>query len=711
MPPHATLDPFQNHLFHETTPCLLEQDTKSWSVARSAALYRVDCWGAPYFFVNAEGNMAVRPYGKDTKPGQELDIMRAVHKVVESNLFGEFGLPSPLILRFPDVLKDRLEKLQSAFDIGIRSQNYQGCFRGVFPVKCNQDRFVVDNVVEFGKPYGFGLEAGSKPELLLAMSSLCLGSPEALLICNGYKDADYVCIALLARQLGLNCVIVLEQEEELDLVLKISRQLGIEPVIGLRAKLNAKHAGHFGETSGENGKFGLSCSEIVAIVQKLRRSNMLASLQLLHFHIGSQIPSLAILNDGVSEAAYIYCELALMGANMKFIDIGGGLGIDYDGTNCANSDMSVGYSMEEYAEEVVRAVKNACLVKAVKQPTLCSESGRALVSHHSVLIFDVVSVQEKGGKLARDVGVSVEAVEGLSEEMKAVHKHMLFCTRGGDYEEALECAKQLKLHCIESFKQGRLSLMQLAKMNSLHEVVSTWVEEKKHEKVSPMASMNHNPQQDESMHDCSSNHSAIYHINLSIFKSMPDTWAIGQLFPILPLHRLQEEPKVRAILSDLTCDSDGKIATFVGTDSKGKRMNHLLVHPRQDGKPYYMAMFLGGAYQEALGGVHNLFGTPPVVHVLHTGISNGFKVIKSSDGQSIADVLRCMQHQPESMLENLNLRVHRSFMEGRFGEDEEAARAVSHTMACSLRSSTYLSTKPTVIMPGSVLLEHTYCCS
>lgn len=737
MPPLACLDtncPLDCSFVDETAP-LPDRGSKGWSAGKSTSLYKIDGWGAPYFFVNGEGDMAVRPRGNDTKRSEEIDIMKAVQMAVESRMLGEFGLPSPLIVRFPDILKNRLEKLQFAFDKGIRAENYHGRFQGVFPVKCNQDRFVVENIVDFGKPYDFGLEAGSKPELLLAMSSLCKGSPDALLVCNGYKDADYVCLALRARQLRLNSIIVLEQAEELDVVVKMSQLLRIEPVIGLRAKLNTKHAGHFGETSGEKGKFGLSCREIVEIVQELRRFGMLGCLQMLHFHIGSQVPSLAILNDGVSEAAHIFCELALMGSNMKFLDIGGGLGIDYDGSNSAQSDMSVGYSIDDYAGEVVHAVKTACAMKSVKEPTLCSESGRALVSHHSVLVFDVLSVEEKGGRMARDMGVPLE-VDGLPEEKGILHRNLIGYARARDYERSLECAKHLKEDCSDLFKQGRLSLTQLASINSIYEVLSTSVEERRHEKkmsgpisssfsMKPFDSFSYNSQEEVG----ESGHNAIYHINLSIFKSMPDTWAIGQLFPIVPLQRLDDEPTVRAVLSDLTCDSDGKVTNFIGVDSRGKRMNFLPVHALEEGKPYYMGMFLGGAYQEALGSMHNLFGAPPVVHVSlnKTTLEPNatFSITKTSAGHTAADVLRCMHHDPDSMLDNLKLRIRKSLHHDGclLLEDEEAAAmAAFHTVACSFESSTYLSTsnpdssvvrklfhaKPAGM--GSVLFGRACCC-
>ncbi|MCO5592347.1 hypothetical protein L7F22_046348 [Adiantum nelumboides] len=660
---------------------------KNWDASKASTLYKINSWGAPYFCVSGMGTMAVRPHGFDTKFSEEIDIMSVVKKAIKPKSKGGLGLSTPIIIRFLDVLRNRLQSLQSAFDDAIQEEGYGGCFRGVFPVKCNQDRSVVENIVECGKPFGFGLEAGSKPELLLAMTCLCKGSSEALLICNGYKDAEYICLALIARQIGLNCVIVLEQEEELDLVLNMSKKLSIDPVIGLRAKLSTKHAGHFGDTSGEKGKFGLSCNEIMGIVSKLRYDDKLGCLQLLHFHIGSQIPSLAILNDGVSEAAHIYCELALMGAGMKFIDIGGGLGIDYDGTNSVQSDMSVSYSMEEYALEVVQAVNKACTFKGVKKPTLSSESGRALVSHHSVLVFDVLSSSVKHANMEK--GAPLE-VDGLPQDLKLIHTNLISSARVCDYEGAFESAKMLKHRCTELFKQGHFRLAQLAAINNIHDMVHASVEGSKLGANTAIM----DPKFDVHESNTISGPNAIYHINLSIFRSMPDTWAIGQLFPIVPIHRLDEEPTMKATLSDLTCDSDGKVASFIGKDKKGKKHNYLKVHELVEGKPYYLGMFLGGAYQEALGSLHNLFGSPSVLNVWkNVGVKNGYKVSKASNGQTVGDVLKGMQYEPSNMIATLKLHIERFFLFHDSGEeDTQAVMGLVQALARSFTSSTYLST-------------------
>jgi arginine decarboxylase len=636
----------------------------AWSAAHSSALYRVDGWGAPYFVVNENGNVAVRPHGAKTLPSEEIDVMKVVKKVVASKSVGGLGMSAPLIVRFPDVLKHRLESLQSAFDSAMQTQSYGSFFQGVYPVKCNQDRYVVENIVEFGKPYSFGLEAGSKPELLLAMASMCKASPKALLVCNGYKDEEYVSLALTARRMNFNCVIVLEQEEELDVVLSVSRKLSVRPVIGVRAKLRTKHGGHFGTTSGEKGKFGLTSLEIVGIVRKLQKLGMLDCLQLLHFHIGSQIPSVEILNDGVSEAAYIYCELVKLGAGMKIIDIGGGLGIDYEGTKSSSSDMSVSYSLEEYAAAVVKAVRVACSQKGVNHPIICSESGRALVSHHSLLVFDVVSVHDKKDSVSAAVaGMDLKPlVDDLPEELVGEYKSVMAYTAMGDCHRSQICAEHMKARCLDMFKEGRLGLEQLATVDGMCDLVS-----------SPPAGS-----------------PAVCHINLSIFKSIPDYWAIGQLFPVMPIQRLNERPTVRAVLSDLTCDSDGKVDTFISSDDNGTR--GLALHSFEDrSEPYYLGMFLGGAYQEALGGLHNLFGVPNVVHVVQSSGPHCFSITRALPGQTSADVLRLMMHEPNMMFNSLKCRIEDSLQQMDDDYDLDSAVSNLNTIASTFNSLPYLS--------------------
>ncbi|MFS7889373.1 putative arginine decarboxylase, Arginine 2-monooxygenase [Helianthus anomalus] len=598
----------------------------NWTPPHSSALYKVDGWGAPYFAVNSSGNVTVRPHGSSTMDHQEIDLLKVVKKATDSKSVGGLDLKLPLIIRFPDVLKNRLECLQTAFNYAVKSLSYTSHYQGVYPVKCNQDRFLVEDIVKFGSSFRFGLEAGSKPELLLAMSCLCKGASESLLICNGFKDAEYISLALIARKLSLNTVIVLEQEEELDSVIDISLKLGVRPVIGVRAKLRTKHSGHFGSTSGEKGKFGLTTTQIVRVVKKLYQCGMLDCFQLLHFHIGSQIPSTALLADGVGEAAQIYCELVRLGANMKVIDIGGGLGIDYDGSKSANSDVSVAYGLEEYAMAVVQAVKFVCDRNSVKHPVICSESGRALVSHHSVLIFEAVSSSKYKVPTMSSFDIQ-HFIEQLPEDAHSDYNNLSESAIRGDYEACLAYADQLKQRCVEKFKDGSLDIEQLAATDGLCDLVAKEIGV--------------------------SNPVSTYHVNLSVFTSIPDFWGIEQVFPILPIHRLDERPTKRGILSDLTCDSDGKIDKFIGGESS------LPLHELEgeSGMKYYLGMFLGGAYQEALGGVHNLFGGPSVVRVSQSDGPFGFAVTRAVPGPSCSDVLRSMQHEPEIMFQTLKHRI------------------------------------------------------
>lgn len=610
----------------------------SWSIDLSAALYKLDGWGSPYFTINTAGNISVRSYGSATLPYQEIDLMKVVQKASDSKSSGGLGLQLPIIVRFPDVLKNRLESLHSAFHFAIHSTGYDSHYQGIYPVKCNQDRYIVEDIVEFGSPFRFGLEAGSKPELLLAMSSLTRGNPDALLICNGYKDFEYVSLALMGRTLGLNTVIVLEQEEELDTVVEASHKLGVRPVIGLRARLRTKHSGHFGSTSGEKGKFGLTTSQILSVANKLQKLEMLDCLQLLHFHIGSQIPSTGLLADGVTEAAQIYCELSRLGAGMGVIDIGGGLGIDYDGSHSSCSDMSVGYSLDEYASTVVQAIQFACDRKHVRHPVICSESGRALVSHHSVLVFEAVSsTAADPGALGQNLANLLDALE---DDALADYRNLTAAAVRSDYDTCIIYADQLKRRCVEQFKDGLLGLEHLAAVDALCDLVAREV--------------------------TTSDAVRTYHVNLSIFTSIPDYWAIGQLFPIAPIHRLDQRPAVNGVLSDLTCDSDGKIDTFIG----GRKS--LPLHELSSGGRYYLGMFLGGAYQEALGGLHNLFGGPSVVRVARSDGPHPFAVTRAAPGPSCAGVLRAMRHEPELMFESLKRRA------------EECARGSAEAITCGL---------------------------
>lgn len=663
--------PLPDHMITPTTTTTTTTTTE-WSSDHSANLYRIDRWGPPYFKVNNNGNLAIKPFGEASLPHQEIDLLKVVKKVSDPKSNGGLGLQLPLIIRFPDILKHRLESLQSAFDFAVQSQGYGGHYQGVYPVKCNQDRFIVEDIVKFGSAFRFGLEAGSKPELLLAMSSLCKGHPDAFLVCNGFKDAEYISLAIIARKLAINTVIVLEQEEEVDLVIELSRLLHVRPVIGVRAKLRTKHSGHFGSTSGEKGKFGLTTVQILRVVRKLEVVGMLDCLQLLHFHIGSQIPSTTLLADGVSEGAQVYCELARLGACMRVIDIGGGLGIDYDGSKSTESDVSVGYTLEEYASAVVRAVGVVCDRKGMKHPVICSESGRAIVSHHSILLFEAVSSTASAAPPAMSPEGLDCLVQGLPEEARGDVHNISASVKNGDFDSCLLYADQLKQRCIEQFKDGCLGMEQLAAVDGLCEMVSNALG-----MSDPVRS---------------------YHVNLSVFTSIPDFWGIGQLFPITPIHKLDQRPGVRGILSDLTCDSDGKIDKFIGGESS-LPLHDLRRENGNDGGDggYYLGMFLGGAYEEALGGFHNLFGGPSVVRVLQSDGPYSFAVTRAVPGPSSADVLRVMQHEPELMYQTLKHRAEECLQ-----HDEDETATLANGLACSFSNMPYLVAGPTAVTSGFV---------
>ncbi|XP_020085240.1 arginine decarboxylase 2-like [Ananas comosus] len=578
-------------------------------------LYNIEGWGDPYFAVNSSGNISVKTNGVETTSEQEIDLLAAVKAATAKNL--QF----PLILRFPDVLKHRLDSLYTAFINAIQYTGYNSHYQGVFPVKVNQNKDVVDNLVNFGKGhvvkfgedhyYNFGLEAGSKPELLLAMHSLINGSPEAYLVCNGYKDMDYISLALVARTIKLNTIIVLELEDEVDTVVAASKKLNIRPVLGIRARLLTTNPGHFGSTSGKHGKFGLLEAQIYAVAKKLEQLGMLDCLKLLHFHIGSQIPTTSILSSAVREASGYYCNLVKMGAPMGTLDIGGGLGIDYDGTRSGSSDMSVAYGFEEYASAVVQAAKLVCNQNGVQHPVLCSESGRALASHHSILIYDALSVVEDPS----DSVSSDELISRLDELVgnpTKLHANLKSAVRSRDSNNntSRAHADQLKKHGVEIFKLSRRLAKQL---------------------------------------EAAGETTYSYHANLSVFSLTPDFWGIKQLFPILPIHRLNEQPTQKGTLIDLTCDSDGKIDQFIG-----EALTLPLHALEQSGGGYYIGTFLAGAYQEPLGCKHNLFGGPTLVRVDSTaGSSGGFTVELLATGPSAADQLKAMHHDPDEIMNDI----------------------------------------------------------
>lgn len=626
-----------------------------WKIENSEDLYRIEGWGQPYFSINAAGHVTVSPKGER---GGSLDLFELVNALKQRNL----GLP--MLIRFSDILEDRIERLNACFAKAIARYNYPGVYRGVFPVKCNQQRHLIEDLVRFGKPHQFGLEAGSKPELMIALA--LLDTPGSLLICNGYKDQEYIETAMLAQRLGQTPVIVLEQIEEVDLAIAASRQLGIKPILGVRAKLSTQGMGRWGTSTGDRAKFGLTIPEIMEAVEKLGAANLLSSLQLLHFHIGSQISAINVIKDAIQEASRIYVELAMLGADMKYLDVGGGLGVDYDGSQ-TNFYTSKNYNMQNYANDIVAELKDTCDEKHIPVPTLVSESGRAISSHQSVLIFDVLSTSDVplDPPCPPQEGES-PIIKYLWETYQSINKE--------NYQEFYHDAAQFKEEAISRFNLGILRLNERAKAERLYwaccQKVLTLIRQ---EEYVP-----------DELEDLEKIMASIYYINLSVFQSAPDCWAIDQLFPIMPIHRLDEEPTRRGILADLTCDSDGKIDRFIDLrDVKSV----LELHKFEPGKPYYLGMFLNGAYQEIMGNLHNLFGDTNAVHINLT--PKGYQIEHVVKGDTMSEVLSYVQYDSEDMIENIRQRCERALEEQHITIAE--SQRLLQTYEQSLQRYTYLN--------------------
>ncbi|MDJ0706994.1 MAG: biosynthetic arginine decarboxylase [Leptolyngbyaceae cyanobacterium MO_188.B28] len=627
----------------------------AWSIEDSEALYRIQGWGEPYFSINAAGHVTVSPQGDR---GGSLDLFQLVEALKQRNL----GLP--ILIRFPDILEDRLERLNACFAKAITRYGYSGVYRGVFPVKCNQQRHLVEDLVRFGESRQFGLEAGSKPELMIALATL--NTPGALLICNGYKDREYIETAMLSQRLGQLPIIVLEQLEEVDLAIDASRRLGINPILGVRAKLSAKGMGRWGNSAGEQAKFGLTIPEMITAVDRLKQAEMLDCLQLLHFHIGSQISAISVIKDALREACQIYVELAKLGANMQYLDVGGGLGVDYDGSK-TNFHASKNYSTQNYANDVVAEVKEACAERGIPVPTLISESGRAIASHQSVLIFDVLGASNiaSGEPDPLEEGEHL-IIRNLYETYQSITVE--------NYQETYHDAVQFKDEAASLFNFGYLSLKQRARAERLYWACCKRI----------LAIARKEEYVPDDLEDLEKIMASIYYINLSVFQSAPDSWAIDQLFPIMPIHRLDEEPTCRGTLADITCDSDGKIDQFIDLrDVKSV----LELHPLKPEEPYYLGLFLAGAYQEIMGNLHNLFGDTNAVHIHLT--PKGYQIEHVVKGDTMTEVLGYVQYDSEDLIENMRRRTEQALQEGQITLSE--SQLLLQNYEHSLSRYTYLA--------------------
>jgi len=641
---------------------VIQANNNTWTAADGAALYGLDRWGDPYFGVSERGHVMVQPRGDR---GGALDLVELVQE-----LQGR-GLGLPLLIRFDDILEDRLERLHAAFERAIAQYGYSGRYQGVFPVKCNQQRHVVEQLVESGRRWHFGLEAGSKAELLIALS--LLSDPEALLICNGTKDRRYIETAILARRLGRQPVVVIEQADEAQRIIEASQALGAAPLIGIRARLSSRSSGRWGSSVGEKAKFGLSLPDLLASVEALRDAGLLSELRLLHFHVGSQISDIAVLKDALQEAGQIYVELTRLGAPMGYLDVGGGLGVDYDGSRTASA-ASTNYSLQNYANDVVATVRECCQPHGVPVPTLVSESGRALASHFSVLVFDVLGAEgqqqpalpapaEDEPLVLRNLRDTLQAVEA-TQELEQL-------------QEAWNDALKFKDDALAAFRLGYLNLPQRAIAEQLTAACGAGI-------ARHLGTLPADTQVPEELRRLPASLASTYYANLSIFRSAPDTWAIDQLFPVLPIQRLHERPTALGSFADLTCDSDGKLERFI---DRGQVKSLLELHTLQPGEPYWIGLFLAGAYQEVMGNLHNLFGSTDAVH-LRLLPSGGYTVDHVVRGDTNAKVLQAMEHNPELLLERLRLASEEAIGRGQL-KISEASRLMAHLEA-SLGQTTYL---------------------
>ncbi len=632
-----------------------QAETESeWTIQDSAKLYQIEGWGKPYFSIDSLGHVTVRP---NPATHHRVDLFELAQSLQHR------GIDLPILIRFSDIVGHRIQKLNESFTRAIAEFEYGGRYRGVYPVKVNQTRHVVEAVVEQGRPWGYGLEAGSKAELLIALAKSDQGG---FIVCNGYKDLSYIETALVAQQFDKTVIVVLERVEEIALAVRAARKLGIQPMLGVRARLTSKGTGRWADSTGDRAKFGLTKAELVHTVERLREEGMLDSLRLLHFHIGSQISSIMPIKTAVREAARLYVELAKLGCPMGYLDVGGGLAVDYDGSQ-TDFHASRNYTMQEYATDIVSEVQDACRAGGVAEPCLVTESGRAVVAHQSMLLCEVVGVSEvRFGTPTQPAPEAHRILAELFETYEGVHPK--------NVQESWHDATHAKEEAQSLFRYGYLSLSELAQAERLYwHCCEKILDTVGRLKVVP-----------EELLELDRDLAAIYYCNFSIFQSAPDIWAIGQLFPIMPIHRLDEEPTVHATLADLTCDSDGRIDRFIDFEDERRTLN---VHRFDPDKPYLLGIFLNGAYQEILGDMHNLFGDTNAVHVRVT--DDGYVVEHVVKGDSMQNVLRYVQYAPEDMVESVRLQAERAIKEGRL--DVRQMRLLMEHYESALQRYTYLT--------------------
>ena len=611
---------------------------RKWRIEDSEELYNIQGWGRKYFSINEKGNVAVTP-----REGYASVDLREVMDELQVR-----DITSPVLLRFPDILDNRIEKISNCFSVASKEYDYKAQNYIIYPIKVNQMRPVVEEIVTHGEKFNIGLEAGSKPELHAVLATNI--KENALIICNGYKDQTYIELALLAQKMGRRIYIVVEKLNELRIISEVAKRMDIEPNVGIRIKLASSGSGKWETSGGDVSKFGLNSSELLEALDYMERNKMKNCLKLIHFHIGSQITKIRRIKTAIREAAQFYVQLTQMGFDIDFMDIGGGLGVDYDGTRNSASGSSMNYSIQEYANDAVSTIVDACVKNGIKQPNIINESGRSLTAHHSVLVFEVLeTTQLPIWKDSKDIE---ETDHELAKELYVIWDKL-------DQQRLLESwhdALQIREEALDLFSLGMLDLRTRAQIEELFWSIAR--------EVGDIASgMKHAP---EELRKVTKMVPDKYFCNFSLFQSLTDSWAIDQVFPIIPLSRLDEKPTRTCTLQDITCDSDGKISNFISTH--GGVANSLPVHPVKASEPYYLGVFLVGAYQEILGDMHNLFGDTNAVHI--SVYKDRYEIDRIIDGETVADVLDYVQFNPKKLVRNVEAWVTASMKAGKITPDE-----------------------------------------
>lgn len=611
---------------------------RKWRIEDSAELYNISGWGRQYFTINERGHVAVNP-----KEGYASVDLKEVMDELQLR-----DITAPVLLRFPDILDNRVEKISNCFKRAAEQYNYKAQNFIVYPIKVNQMRQVVEEIVSHGKKFNIGLEAGSKPELHAVLATNI--ADDALIICNGYKDANYIELALLAQKMGRRIYLVVEKMNELKLIADISRRIKIRPNIGIRIKLSSTGAGKWEDSGGDSSKFGLNSSELLEALDYLERRDIKDCLKLIHFHIGSQITKIRFIKNALREAMQFYVQLSKSGFDIDFVDIGGGLGVDYDGTRNSASESSMNYAIQEYANDAVYSLVDACEKNGLKQSNIITESGRSLTAHHSVLVFEVLETTtlpqwKDNEEISPD---EHELVRELYDIWDKLSQPRLF--------ESWHDAVQIREEALDLFSLGLIDLRTRAMVEKLFWSIAR--------EVGDIAqTMKHAP---EELRKVSRMLPDKYFCNFSLFQSLPDHWAIDQLFPVMPLSRLDEKPTRMATLQDMTCDSDGKIAHFISV--QGGSADFLMLHPLRQGESYYLGVFLAGAYQEILGDMHNLFGDTNAVHI--SVYKDRYEIDKVIDGETVAEVLDYVQFDPKKLVRNVETWVTASMKAGKITAEE-----------------------------------------